>query len=306
MDEKISNTPQDSGTNESEAILRDLVVRLATFPGDPRVSNPQLLVGQIPEGLSAEIPFPADNRVLGTLIRGPQDSTIVVDADLPPAQVLDFYRERMKAAGWQELEMPGGMHRGGFMHSSITNALDARFTFCRGSRGPSLTVIAYPRAADETKTDLRLELDATGQQCTQQAKMRRMHRPIMHELIPPLIPPAGARQQGGGGGSGGDSVYSSATLSLDNDMNIVELASHYNTQLESGGWVRSDAGNSGPFAWSTWTLHDEDNEPWYGSFIIMRMPVQQLQYTLYIQAYMETGMSPSGGWFSSSAPMTRL
>ena len=307
MDENISNTPQNSEANNREAILRELVVRLATFPGDPRVNNPQLLVGQIPEGLSAEIPFPADNRVLGTLIRGPQDSTIVVDTDLPPAQVLDFYRGRMKATSWQELEMPGGMHRGGFMHSSITNALDARITFCRGSRGPSLTVIAYPRAADETKTDLRLELDATGQQCTQQAKMRRMHRPIMHELIPPLIPPAGARQQGGGGGSGGDSVYSNATLSLDKDMDIVELASHYNTQLESGGWVRGDAGNSGPFAWSTWTFRDEDNEPWYGSFIIMRVPIQKLQYTLQVQANMDSGGNQqSGGWFSSSAPMTML
>ena len=126
----------------------------------------------------------------------PQDSTIVVDTDLPPTQVLDFYRERMKAAGWQELETPMGMHRGGFTHGRIAHAFDANITFCRSSRGP--------------------------------------------------------------------------------------------------------------FAWSTWTLRDEDNEPWYGGFIIMRVPVQQLQYTLYIQANMETGMPPSGGWFSSHGPMTML
>ena len=307
MDENIANTPQDSGANDREAILRELFVRLSTFPGDPRVYNPQILVGQTPEGLPADIPFPAHSRVLGTLIRGPQDATIVVDADLPPAQVLEFYREHMKAGGWQESEMPGGMHRGGFMHSSIANVFDARITFCRSSRGPSFTVTAYPRATDETKTDLRLELDATGQQCTQQARMRRMHRPLMHDLIPPLLPPTGARQESRGGSGGSDSLYSIATLTLDKQMEIVELASHYNTQLESGGWTRSDAGNSGPFAWSIWTFRDEDGEPWYASFIIMKIPVQQLQYSLQVQANMDLGGNQqSGGWFSSSAPMTRI
>ena len=307
MEENISNTPQDSGVSDREAILQELFVRLSTFPGDPRVYNPQILVSQIPEGLSAETPLPANSRVLGTLIRGPQDATIVVDVDLLPAQVLEFYRERMKAVGWQELAMPEGMHRGGFTHSRIASALDARITFCRSSRGPSLTVTAYPRETDETKTDLRLELDATGQQCTQQARMRRMHRPLMHDLIPPLLPPAGANQQGRGGSGGGDSVSSGATLSLDKEMDIVELASHYNTQLESSGWTRADAGNSGPFAWSTWTFRDGDSEPWYGSFIIMKMPVQQLEYSLQVQANMDLGGNQqSGGWFSSSAPMTRI
>ena len=139
---------------------------------------------------------------------------------------------------------------------------------------------------------------------TQQAKMRRMRRSMMHELIPPLVLTAGARQQGG---SGGDSVHSNATLSLDKDMDIVELASHYNTQLESGGWIRGDAGNNGPFAWSTWTFRDEDGEPWFGNFIIMKMPVQQLQYTLQAQANMDLGRNQqSGGWFSSYGPMTML
>lgn len=85
------------------------------------------------------------------------------------------------------------------------------------------------------------------------------------------------------------------------------LASHYTTQLERGGWTRIDAGNSVPFAWSTWTFHDEDNEPWLGSFIIFKMPVQQLKYTLYVHASMNTGGNQrSGGWFSSSGPMTRI
>ncbi|MHB8597316.1 MAG: hypothetical protein ACYDER_10960 [Ktedonobacteraceae bacterium] len=305
MDENISNTPQDAGADDRETLLREMIVRLATFPGDPRVSNPRVLVGQIPEGLPEEIPFPEQSRVLGTLIRGPENASIVIDVDQSPAQVLDFYRQRMKAVGWQELELPMPRH-GGFEHGSSILAFEARATFCRSSRGPSFTVMAFPRATDENISDVRLELDAGGQ-CTQQSRMRRMQRPVMHDIIPRLIAPADAQQQGGGGGGSSDNVYSSATLTLDKDVAIVALASHYTTQLERGGWTRIDAGNSAPFAWSTWTFHDEDNEPWLGSFIIFKMPVQQPQYALYVHASIDKGGNQrSGGWFSSSGPMTSI
>lgn len=306
MNENISNIPQDSGANDREALLREMIVRLVTFPGDPRVSNPQVLVGQIPEGLPEEIPLPEQSRVLGTLIRGPENASIVIDANQPPAQVLDFYRQRMKAVGWQELELPMGPRHGGFVHDSRALAFEARATFCRSSRGPSFTVMAFPRATDENTSDVRLELDAEGQ-CAQQSRMRRMHQPMMHDIIPRLIPPEGARQQGGGGSSGGDNTYSSATLALDKDVAIVALASHYITQLERGGWTRIDTGNSSLFAWSTWTFHDEDNEPWLGSFIIFKLPVQQPQYTLYVHASIDTGENQrSGGWFSSYGLMTSI
>lgn len=295
MDENVSNAPQESA-NGREALMRELFVRLSSYPGDPRVYNPQLLVGQIPQGLAEEIPFPEHSRVLGTLVRGPEDATIVFDANVTSQHVLDFYRNQMKAANWQELEMQDVTRRGGFVHSSA--GFDFRTTFCRGSHGPSITVNAFPMAADSTKTDVRLELDATGQQCMQQQKMRR-HRPALYELIPRLTPPAGARQQSGGGGSGSDSVHSSATLVMNNDTGIEELAAHYNRLLESGGWTRSNAGISGPFAWSTWTFHDENNELWYGSLTIFKAPTRYPQYTLYVQANMDTGTPPSNGWFSS-------
>lgn len=297
MDEDISNAPQEA-VSDREALLRELFVRLNSFPGDPRVSNPHVLIGQIPEGLPFELPLPPDSIILGTLIRGPESARIILNVDQPPGLVVAWYREHMKEAGVQELEMPGVAQRSGFTQTGIAAGMQA--TFCYGSRGPSLMVNALSRDKDEAKADVRLELDIQGMACKYFAK-NRMQRPLFASLLPQLAPPPSSTQRIDSVGSSStfDSVNSIATLILENGMSVVELASHYNTQLESSGWSREDAGSGGPFAWSTWLFRDEDNELWHGSFLILKMQTQQPHYTLYVHAKMDAGAQPSNGWLSS-------
>lgn len=293
-------------TNDREAILRELVMRLSTFPGDSRVKHPRLLIEQLPENLPFELPIFPGSRVLGTLIRGPEHSDIILDADQSPEQVIAWYRERMKQNGVEELEQPPMGMRGGFIHTGFD--MGNRATFCFGSQGPSLNVAVYEKVDDGSKSDVRLDLDMSGQQCVQRKRMSRMHHHPLHDFFPPLKPPTGTLQTGGGGGSSGNnSMYTTATLTLDSEDNgrdLAELAEHYAQQLEKGGWTRVDAGGSGPVAWSTWTCRDEDNEPWNGNFFILKAQGQQPKYLLYMQANMEESSPPPGaGWFSSYAPL---
>jgi hypothetical protein len=283
-------------------MLRELVIRLSTFPGDPRMSNPHVLFGQLPKELPPDIPLPEGSRVLGTLIRGLEDATCVIDVDLPPGQVLDFYRKHMQAAGWQESEFPAQFRQGGFTHTGLE--LDKRATFCHGSRGPSLVVSAYTRG--DMGTDLRLEVDLSDRTCVQQARMHRMTRGGIENIIPRLDPPPGVKQvMGGGGGGGIDSFYSNATLEASTPRDLAELAAHYATQLERAGWTRVEEGQSGPIAWNTWTFQDEDKEAGRGFFFILRMPGQREQYMLHVQVNWGTDRQSPGGWFSY-APLTRL
>ena len=53
-------------SRQNEELLRELALRLATFPGDPRVMNPQLFVGELPQHLPVEIPLPENSHVLGS------------------------------------------------------------------------------------------------------------------------------------------------------------------------------------------------------------------------------------------------
>ena len=295
MNEKAPDT--------GESLLYELALRLAAYPGDPRVNDPQLLVGQLPPGLSIEVPMPEGSRILGSLMRSQENIDIVLDCALSPDEVIQFYKERLATTGWNELETTRPMH-GGFVHSGFPR-LQNHMVFCRGSQGPAFSVDASE--GKNSRTDIRLDLDS-GSEFSPCAQPNRRHQRMMHrnlqELIPPLFPPPGARQTGGGGGGGGDSWHSSAALETDADLPT--LAVHYNGELARGGWTLSGEGLAGPLAWSTWTFQDEEKEPWRGLFFILDVPGKDQAYVLEVRIDWDKKdngggmrlMRGGGGWSS--------
>ncbi|HZS77069.1 MAG TPA: hypothetical protein VFA41_10690 [Ktedonobacteraceae bacterium] len=280
-----ANTP---GTND--ALLHELVLRLSVFPGDPRVSNPQLLVGRLPGNV--DIPLPEGCRVLGSLMRSQELVNIVLDSTLTPEAVLQFYKEKLTAAGWKEQETLRPM-RGGFTHSNAV-MFENRMVYCKGVQGPAFTVNAFE--GSNGITDVRLEYNSSSEfsPCGQQNRMRqRMMHHTIQNLIPPLLPPKGARQFASGGGGGMDSWHSSATLVA--DIELPELATHYTTQLAKGGWRLTGEGHDGPIAWSTWTFSDEESEPWRGLFFILKVPGKERSYILEARINWEKKEEEGGG-----------
>jgi hypothetical protein len=295
------NTPGVNNTaefEEREARLHELALRLATYPGDPRGKDPQLLVGQLPANSPVTIPFPEQSNLLGTLVRGPEHATIVLDAPFPPGGVLDFYREQLTAAGWEELPQPGPF-QGGFTHTSRDQASYA--TFCHGKRGPALMIAVLKK---DTNADVRLELDLSGQACAQR-RYRHIDRDL-YATLPRLLPPPGAQQLSSGGSSGDHEVSTQATLKLDTEMEIAQLSTHYTAQLEQAGWRHLEEGQNGPIAWHTWQFHDQDNELWRGTFFVLKQPTPQPTYRLYLEAIWDGDSQSTGGGWSWSASSTGI
>ena len=183
----------DNTPGAREDLLRELALRLSTYPGDPRNSDPQLLVGQIPENMAIPVPMPEQSQVLGTLMRSPENIEIMLDSTSSPEMVLSFYKERMAESGWNELdEMRHAQPGGGFVHSGFS-AFENRTTFCKGPDSPAFTVNAYERK--QGHTDVRLDIDFGNEYspCRQSNRIqRRMAHHVMRNLIPPLVPPKGA------------------------------------------------------------------------------------------------------------------
>ncbi len=292
----------DNTPGAREDLLRELALRLSTHPGDPRNDNPQLLVGQLPANLAIPVPVPEKSQVLGTLIRGPEQIDVVLDSELAPSTVLSFYKERMVESGWNELdEMRHAMHGGGFVHSGF-HAFENHTTFCKGPEGTAFTINAYEHTPGHTDIRLDINFGSVYSPCAQPNRMqRRMAHNGMHNLIPSLEPPKGAKQQGGGGGGGGDSWHSNAML--DTEMQLDALTPHYTAQLVKGGWSRTDEGVSGPLAWSTWTFQDEDKENWNGLFFILKRPGKERQYVLEVRIDWDKKEETRGGWFSTYSPL---
>lgn len=271
-------------SSQNVELLRELALRLATFPGDPRVMNPQLFVGELPQPLPVEIPLPENSHVLGSLARNPQQFEMVLDSELKPEDVTAFYKERLSTLGWSELDWPPRAMRGGFTTPAVLG-LENSVQFCRGTRGPGLRLMALP--GKEGGTDVRLSLDiGESSPCAQQAHMRKMQGmatgAMTRAFLPKLVPPEGAQQTVRGMSLNINEASSSASVQTDSGMEM--LVRHYTAQLEKGGWKRTNEGVSGPLAWNSWSFEDEEHEQWQGLFFLVKRQDVENQYFLLVRA----------------------
>jgi hypothetical protein len=269
-------TQSTSSPEENMAQLRELALRLLARPFDPQ---PQLLTGSFPASLPFDVPFPDGYEIIGSFVRTPEDILLLLDTDLLPAEVIAFYTQRMQAIGWSEpdiLRKQKQHHEGGFTHTTQRRA--AYITFCKGQRGPALMVSASRGQEEGEKTQVRLNLDSRsrGSPCMQSSEIFMG----VAALIPPLEPPPDGRQWGGGGGSNSESASTAATLDVENNTTLPLLAAHYARQLEQAGWQCTGEGNTEPMAWSTWELHDKENERWMGVFTLLEVPGMERKYAL--------------------------
>ena len=90
-------------------------------------------------------------------------------------------------------------------------------------------------------------------------------------MLPVLEVPAGALVMGGGSSSGGGSAESSSDIQT--DLSPKELSAHFSRQMEDAGWHSLDGGDESSFSWSFWEMKDEQDNPWNGTLIILKDPV---------------------------------
>src|SRR5579863_9912745 len=260
--------------------------------------DPTLLVGRLPDASLLEVPLPPGSRVVGSLVA--DDSiTIVLDCDQPDMMaLLDFYRERMAAQGWQVPEMRHPPH-GGFTSGGGGVPLPY-IHMCRGDRLADLQVTVLAREGQPT--DLRLELrhyaDPRHSPCAPQNQ--RPH--FMPNVLPMLLPPTGAQQHSEGGNAG--NAHASSTATVQTDLDPAALVAHFDQQLEKGGWMRADGGTAGLAGWSTWTLRDTEGQTWRGTLLVLRESDAPRQYFLMVRANLvgesKSSRGDGGTWSMSS------
>ncbi|HZS88158.1 MAG TPA: hypothetical protein VFE42_11800 [Chloroflexota bacterium] len=282
-----SGSPIIEGADEDRDGAMTLLLRLVGGSFPPDESPPRLLVGRLPEPLPVELPLPDGARVVGSQLRG-RVATMILDVDSPAQQVLDFYRDRLLAAGWTEAGQHTGWH-GGFTPSAH---FGPDLILCRGPRGPSLSVQATDVAGAPTDVRLNLNIDTRQSPCAAHFRQRGVN-----EVLPNLTPPAGAQQMPRGGGGGGNSWHSNATLA--STLDLAAIAAHYAHQLRAANWTPKGEGTSGPVAWSSWSFKDESGEDWRGLLFVLRRPEAEGQYVLNLRADSGPDDGPSGSWSSA-------
>jgi hypothetical protein len=285
-----------SEQNQGEVTLRELAIRLLSprYPGSESLQVTDLLPGQLPPNTPIELPLPSDARLIGSVVRG-QDSTTLFDTDLTSEELLAFYRERLTAIGWTEQEQfPPPQQQSGFVRAmphQIAYAL-----FFATSQGPLLRLTAMPGPANMIETQLALEMNPG----------RHGHGPLRRqliaemELLPPLLAPDGSQQRTLGGGGGGGEWRANAELTT--DLDFAAATEHYMRQLEAAGWGESSHGEGDRVRWSVWNFADKDGEPWRAYLFVFQRPDEPKHYFLDIHCqWAGVNVSGGSGWLSYSS-----
>ncbi len=263
-------------TRASESWRALLAARYPDAGDETGGAEPQLSPGQLPPGFLGDFPLPPGARVVGSPVAA--RPTIALDTDQSGEEVIARYTEQLTAAGWNA---PEGVppRQGGFVHSSVGMAGRTHALFYRDD-GPSLNLVTQTGANGRTSVLISQMPDGTGPM-HRGARGRMMHYDIF-SILPVIMPPPRSRQFQEGGSGGGDRVIANARV--ETDLDLAALAAHYTAQLERGGWLRTDGGESDPVAWSTWTFEDEEKEPWRAFFVILRRPDVPRRYWAQIIA----------------------
>ncbi|KAF5422533.1 MAG: hypothetical protein C5S45_02255 [Candidatus Methanocomedens sp.] len=263
-----------SSDNYSSAELLTFIERMFTYPG---IMNISLFPGEIPGDLPVVVPIPEDAVVIGSSVYTSEYQQIQIILDIPegPDEIVDFYKNNLEKAGWNETE--------GFYpeESGFTSFYMPESTiFCRfEGEGPSLTITSYASNGDEP-TDVRLNLDTNPRNpiCRMISDpYQGFHR--AENVIPVLKPPKGAQQRGGGGGGGDDQYNSEATL--ETELSVFELEDHYQNQLVEAGWELKENVSSSSIALSKWSFTDELGDQWSGIFFANELGKSDLYFVYF-------------------------
>ncbi|HEY7341764.1 MAG TPA: hypothetical protein VH591_12845 [Ktedonobacterales bacterium] len=265
MDEQTNRQPPMN----DEANLRELALALlmARYPYAAE-GEPQLLLGALPPDFPGDIPFPTGSRVVGSLVA--DKPIVVLNTDQDDEVVIAFYEEQLAALGWLMPEPSVPERHGGFLESgpSIVGRIPRQGTALYRNDGPSLQISAYKTPNGHTRVQLILTPNGARELRHNRRDMGHPHE--MYNMLPRIEPPPNTRQNQGGGSMGSDHIEVEANI--ESHLDLSTLAAHYTTQLERGGWQRTDGEENGPVAWSTWIFEDEDKEPWRALFVILKRP----------------------------------
>lgn len=136
----------------NQATLLTLALRLLDRrePGALKAEATQLIVGKLPVQLPVELPLPNGSWVVGSLVRNKKQTIIVLNTERYPKHVLNFYRKRLQANGWN---IPEHYKLGDFKPAHITDYV----LFFHDSQDIALWVEAYRVQGLVTSVRLQLE-----------------------------------------------------------------------------------------------------------------------------------------------------
>ncbi len=262
----VSWARMERGSRSKAEEWKELAQKLMTHPHPEGPTSIDLFMGQMP-GEWGDVPMPPDSRLFGGALhsrrRQPMQIEAIFESEGDAKSVLNRYEAALTGAGWSVFGgfgMPGGFVPGGLI------------------------------GLGQTYRHLRLRLD--WDMARHLPEVRVLGRPEGAERLPALSPPPGVPLRGGGGGGGSGSWHSEATV--ETDLPVPDLETHFSRQLEAAGWTRLAGTADDVAGWSSWRLPGDGD---WGGILLVLAAFKADERFLYVR--IASGDASNGGWNSS-------
>lgn len=243
-----------------------------------------------PGELAIELPLPSGAWVAGSLMWGEEPASMIIDTPQAPEDAFAFYDEHLPALGWAADDF---MWRGGFIPSASSFSSTPPFIpsrYISDERGKMLMVAVKERPEGGSTLYFTLMHAPDRAQWEQ-----RPHPPTLQRALPPLMAPRGAslNAEGSGGSDTSWRTYARMTTTLE----LEAIMSHFNKQLDAGGWRSLEGQTLGAAGWSLWSV-DVESRSMIGALVALRVPSREDEYLLEARLEAEERQQPGGGGFS--------
>lgn len=243
--------PGVSGPVQQEADWHELVLGIAHVPFERTgIDDPEVLVGELPDGFRERVYLPADATVHGSLVQTGGDVTVVATSNLSADDLWPEYEREMQSLGWR---LPN--ERSGLTRSLGDIAL--AWVFCGEGIEAALVTVTESEGRSRLRIDRHDEyrtgwciapgdLAREPLPAPERPQGRPSGNPDFFRLRPPATDAAAI------GACGNYARVRSSQAAIPTTMDREELRAHYESQLEDGGWVRAANDQAEAMILSNW------------------------------------------------------
>jgi hypothetical protein len=257
------NSVQIIGGDEDS--LRDFISRWFNplYPGATTDTGTTIWIGKNPDDFPIPFPLPKDSLIIASVENPTMSLSVILDVPHPLNDTVSNYNQTLEAASWNL--MPENSQQGGF-----TASYAPWFTYCKEQEEAALSLQAFPR--EEEITEIRIDLYNDNFKYTCDPETANQMDPAS-VMLPVLKMPSGALLLGAGSSSSNGQAESSSDIKT--ELKPQELIAHLSPQMQAAGWNLLDEGDLAGFAWSSWSIMDDHDDPWSGTLLLLEDPASQ-------------------------------
>ena len=261
--------------NSSESIPEEILWQFLSEDLSSDGGNKQLWIGELPPEIPRTLEFPESTKVLGYLAEENNKSSLLLEIDLSPKQILEYFTKQLVNLGWQKFNILKGVEDFGFATSRLPRLTLTEFF--NPTDGIELLVRLYSTTSNCTDVRLRwLPKSGSGFHPPEESNQSTLQERLNQTPIPTLKLPEQTEVV-----KGPSKIHEQRfkEIVFINTVLVPELLhNHYLTEMQRLGWQQQIISQREKHHFSLWFFTDKLGQSWQGFLNLLSMEEEPNKY----------------------------